>query len=117
MANTYAWDCKTVDVYPSHDSHSDVVYNVHWRMNATSDQTHEGDGEDVPYTASVYGAQGISTDDIENFIPFADLTESIVEGWTETAKGEDEVTALKSGLDAKIDAQINPTSETKTIGG
>ena len=47
MANTYTWDCKTVDVYPNHDSHSDVVYNVHWRLNAVSDQTHEVDGEDV----------------------------------------------------------------------
>ena len=26
MANTYTWDCKTVDTYPTHDSHSDVVY-------------------------------------------------------------------------------------------
>jgi hypothetical protein len=113
MANTYAWNCKTVDVYPTHDSHSDVVYVVHWRLNATSDQTHE----DVPYTASVYGTQGVSTDDIGNFIPFADLTESIVEGWTETAMGEDEVTALKSNLDANIVEQITPTTETKTIGG
>ena len=117
MANTYAWDCKTVDVYPTHDSHSDVVYIVHWRLIATSDQTHEVDGEDVPYTASVYGTQGISTDDIENFIPFADLTESIVEGWTETAMGEDEVQSLKDGLDANIVEQITPTTETKTIGG
>jgi len=38
MANTYTWDCKTVDVYPNHDGHSDVVYVVHWRLNAESDQ-------------------------------------------------------------------------------
>ena len=117
MANNYAWDCKTVDVYPTHDDHSDVVYNVHWRLTATSDQTHEVDGEDVPYTASVYGTQIISTDDIQNFIAFADLTESIVEGWVESAMGEDAVQAKKDALDANIDAQINPTSETKTIGG
>ena len=117
MANTYAWDCKTVDVYPTHDGHSDVVYIVHWRLNATSDQTHEVDGEDVPYTASVYGTQSISTDDIQNFIPFADLTESVVEGWVESAMGEDEVQALKDGLNSNIAEQINPTSETKTIGG
>ena len=30
MANTYTWDCKTVDVYPEFESNSDVVYNVHW---------------------------------------------------------------------------------------
>jgi hypothetical protein len=32
MSNTYTWDCKTVDVYPTHDGHSDVVYVVHWRL-------------------------------------------------------------------------------------
>ena len=74
MANTYAWDCRTVDVYPTHDSNSDVVYNVHWRLNATSDQTHEVDGEDVPYTASVYGTQNISTDDIEKFKAYSPKT-------------------------------------------
>ena len=117
MANTYAWNCKTVDVYPTHDSHSDVVYVVHWTITATSDQTHEVDGEDVPYTASVYSTQGISADDIENFIPFADLTNVIVTGWVETAMGEDEVTDMKSNLDANIVEQITPTTETKTIGG
>lgn len=117
MANTYAWDCRTVDVYPTHDSNSDVVYNVHWRLNATSDQTHEVDGEDVPYTASVYGTQNISTDDIENFIPFADLTNAVVTGWVETAMGADEVQAKKDALDSNIASQITPTSETKTIGG
>ena len=75
MANTYAWDCKTVDVYTTHDSHSDVVYNVHWRLTATSDQK---DSEDNFYVASSIGTQVISTNDIGNFIPFADLTESIV---------------------------------------
>ena len=47
---------------------------------------------------------------------FADLTGAIVEGWTETAMGEDEVQAMKDGLDSNIDEQITPTSETKTIG-
>jgi len=117
MANTYAWNCKTVDVYPTHDSHSDVVYVVHWRLTATSDQTHEVDGEDVPYTASVYGSEGVSTDDLSNFKPFADLTNAIVTGWVETAIGADEVASMKSGLDANIVEQITPTTETKTVGG
>tara|TARA_R110002110_G_scaffold52425_1_gene152642 strand:+ start:847 stop:1203 length:357 start_codon:yes stop_codon:yes gene_type:complete len=117
MANTYTWDqTPAVDVYPTEGEHSDVVYNIHWRLNATSSETHEVDGEQVPYVASVYGTQSITTDDISNFIPFADLTGAIVEGWTETAMGEDEVQAMKDGLDSNIDEQITPTSETKTIG-
>jgi len=77
MANTYSWNCRTVDCYPTFDEQSDVVYNVHWRLTATSDQV---DSNDNPYVASVYGTQAISTDDIENFIPFADLTLWIVTG-------------------------------------
>jgi hypothetical protein len=113
MANTYTWDCKTVDVYPNHDSHSDVVYNVHWRLSAESDQQ---DAEGNNYSASVYGTHSVNADDIANFIPFADLTNDTVTGWVTTGMGDDEVQSLKDGLDSNIDSQINPTSVTKTIG-
>jgi hypothetical protein len=113
MANTYTWDCKTVDTYPTHDSHSDVVYNVHWRLNAESDQQ-DADGNN--YSASVYGTHSVNADDIANFIPFADLTNDIVTGWVTAGLGDDEVANLKLGLDSNIDNQINPTSVTKTIG-
>ena len=113
MENTYTWDCKTVDCYPEHDSHSDVVYNVHWRLNAESDQQ---DAEGNNYSASVYGTHSVNADDISDFIPFADLTNEIVTGWVTTGMGDDEVANLKSGLDAKIADEITPTSITKTIG-
>ena len=117
MANTYTWDCKTVDVYPEHDNESDVVYNVHWRLNAVSDQTHEVNGEDVHYTATCYGTYSVNADDITNFVPFADLTNDLVTGWVTDGMGEDEVDNLKSGLDNDIDNQINPTSVTKQLEG
>ena len=113
MANTYTWDCKTVDVYPNHDSHSDVVYNVHWRLNAVSDQQ---DAEGNDYTASVYGTHSVNADDISNFVPFADLTNDLVTGWVTTSMGDDEVASLKSSLDDQIALLITPTSVTKTIG-
>jgi hypothetical protein len=112
MANSYAWNCKTLDCYKTKDSKSDVVYTVHWRLNATSDQK---DSEDNFYVASVYGAEPISTDDLSNFKPFADLTNAIVTGWVETAMGADTVASLKSGLDANIAEQITPTTETKLL--
>jgi len=113
MANSYAWNCKTVDVYPTYESESDVVYNVHWRLTATSDQD---DAEGNPYTASAYSTQTVSLEDIgTGFVPFDDLTESIVEGWTETAMGEDQVAELKTSLDQKISQQISPSSVTKTL--
>jgi hypothetical protein len=113
MANTYTWDCKTVDVYPEYENNSDVVYNVHWRLNAESDQQ---DSEGNNYTATVYGTQALTVDDIGSFIPFADLTNDTVTGWVTTGMGEDEVDNLKSGLDAQIALLITPTSVTKHIG-
>ena len=114
MAINYAWDVSTVDTYPTKDSNSDVVYNVHWRLTATDDANNDADGN--PQTSIVYGSQGLDTDSISSFTAFADLTSSDVQGWVEAALGADEVTALKASLDAHIAEKITPTSVTKTIG-
>ena len=110
--NTYSWDCKTVDCYPTFEDNTDVVYNVHWRINATSSQL---DKEDNPYTATVYGTQSLSVDDISDFIPFNDLDNATVSGWVEDVWGEDKVAEMKSGLDSQIADQINPKSVTLEV--
>ena len=114
MAINYAWDVSTVDTYPTKDSNSDVVHNVHWRLTATDDANNDADGN--PQTSTVYGSQGLDTDDISSFVAFADLDAAKVQGWVEAALGADEVTALKANLDAQIAEKITPTSVTKTIG-
>ena len=115
MANSYEWDCKTCDIYSEYEDEEDVVYVVHWRLTATSSETHEVDGEDVPYTASVYGTEPLTLGDLSDFVPFADLTNAITTGWVEDTMGEDRVQVLKDNLDNNISEQITPTSETKTI--
>ena len=114
MAIGYTWDVSTVDTYPTLDGNADVVYNVHWRLNAEDDANQDADGNN--WTASVYGTQSVDTADIADFTAFADLTSSDVQGWVEAAMGADAVQSLKDGLDAQIAAKINPTSVTKTIG-
>ena len=114
MAIGYTWNVSTVDTYPTLDGNADVVYNVHWRLNAEDDANQDADGNN--WTASVYGTQVLDTSDLSDFTAFADLTSSDVQGWVEAAMGEEAVTALKAGLDAQIEAKINPTSVTKTIG-
>ena len=114
MAIGYTWDVSTVDTYPTLDSNADVVYNVHWRLNAEDDANQDADGNN--WTATVYGSQAVDTSDLSSFTAFADLTSSDVQGWVEAAMGEEAVADLKAGLDAQIEAKINPTSVTKTIG-
>ena len=114
MAISYTWDVSTVDTYPTKDSKSDVVHNVHWRLTATDDTNKDSAGNN--WTADVYGSQSVDTSDLSSFTAFADLTASDVQGWVEAALGADEVTAMKAGLDASIAEKITPTSVTKTIG-
>ena len=114
MAIGYTWNVSTVDTYPTLESNADVVYNVHWRLTAEDDANQDADGNN--WTATSYGTQSVDTSDLSSFIAFADLTSSDVQDWVEAAMGEEAVQNLKEGLDAQIEAKINPTSVTKTIG-
>ena len=114
MAIGYTWNVSTVDTYPTLDGNADVVYNVHWRLTAEDDANQDADGNN--WTATSYGTQSVDTSDLSSFTAFADLTSSDVQGWVEAAMGSDAVQSLKDGLDAQIEAKINPTSVTKTIG-
>ena len=114
MAISYAWDVKTVDTYPTKDSKSDVVYNVHWRLTATDDTNNDAEGNSL--TATVYGSQGLDTSDLSSFTAFADLTASDVQGWVETALTADTVNDMKDSLDSTIEELVTPTSVQKVIG-
>ena len=109
MAITYTWDCKTVDTYPTKDSKSDVIFNVHWRLNAEDDTEDKNSG-------TIYGVESINTDDLSTFTAFADLKESDIIGWVESGLGEARVKDLKTALDDQIAEKITPTVVTKTIG-
>ena len=114
MAILYAWDVKTVDTYPTKDSKSDVVYNVHWRLTATDDTNNDAEGNSL--TATVYGSQALDTSDLSSFTEFADLTASDVQGWVEAALTADTVNDMKDSLDSTIEKLVTPTSVQKTIG-
>ena len=114
MAISYEWDVKTVDTYPTKDSKSDVVYNVHWRLTATDDTNNDAEGNSL--TAILYGSQALDTSDLSSFTAFADLTASNVQGWVEAALTADTVNDMKDSLDSTIEELVTPTSVQKTIG-
>ena len=112
MATTYTWDCKTVDVYPTNQDQTDVVYNVHWIVTGTSDTL---DADDVAYASTSIGTQSLDITDLSDFSAFADLTNASVTAWVKEAMGADQVTSLETGIDAAITALITPPSVTMTI--
>jgi hypothetical protein len=111
MAIGYTWDVSTCDTYPTKDSKSDVVYNVHWRLTATDDTNKDGNN----WTATRYGSQNVDTSDLSSFIEWSSLKASDVQGWVETALTADTVTAMKTALDAEIAEKVTPTSVTKVL--
>jgi len=104
---TYTWNNKTVDTYPDLDGNADVIFNVHWRLTGEDENGNVG---------SVYGTQSLDTTDLSSFTAFADITEEQINGWIETAMGEDRVAELKANIDAQIEEKINPTVVRKQIG-
>jgi len=110
MANTYTWDCKTVDTYPTHTddnsvTQSDVVYNVHWKVT----------GDDGTNNATNIGTQTLEVSDISSFTSFDSIAHSDVVGWVQAALGTERVSELESSLDATLVEMATPTSVTRII--
>jgi len=110
---TYDWNCKTVDVHPQEEGETNVVYNVHWIVTGKSDKL---DSNLVPYSATNIGTQVVPLSEGGTFIPFEDLTNEIVVGWTKEAMGEDQVASIESSIASQIEDQMHPKSVTLTIG-
>ena len=110
MANTYSWTINKLDVHPTEESLSDVVYNVHWSYTVTSDQK---DKEDKPYSITSIGTQYVGAPDPDSYIAFDSLKESDVIDWLEAS--DLDIDQLKTGLDSQISELINPTSVAKDV--
>lgn len=110
MPNTYSWAINALDTYPTQNSLTDVVYNIHWELTATSDQTDAGGNA---YTANSIGTQAVATPDSNDFTAFEDLTQADIEGWLEAS--DLDVDGIKASLDARITEAITPTSVTKEV--
>lgn len=114
MAINYTWDVSIVDTFPTHNSQTDVIHQVHWKLTATDDVNNDSDGN--PQTAFVAEKQPLDTSDLSSFTAFASVTTSDVQGWVETALGADAIAELKTSLDMQIAEKVTPTSVQKTIG-
>ena len=103
----YDWNCKTVDARPLEDGEIDVVYNVHWIVTGISDEL-KPDGS--AYSATSIGTQNVPWNPEGAFIPFEDLTNEIVVGWTQTAMGPVKMATFESNIAEQIELLINPVS-------
>ena len=103
----YDWNCKTVDAYPQDGAYTDLVYNVHYIVSGI---------DEAGNAATNIGTQSLDVSDVTEFIPFEDLTNEIVVGWTKSALGEEQVSSIETSIASQIEQIIKPTTVTLTIG-
>lgn len=99
MSVTNTWVVEQMDCYPTYENQTDVVFIVHWRVNAT----------DGTYTATSYGTVGVTYKSGEPYTPYADLTQAQVVGWVQSALGADDVARVEASLAADIAGQVSPS--------
>lgn len=102
---TYKWSILAIEVVPQEDNVSDVVAVVKWRL----------DGEDGEYTGSSSGVVNLSPyQPGQPFIPYEDLTEDVVLGWTLDALGPT-VPVYESIVAGQISDKMRPPVEPRPL--
>lgn len=97
MTTIYTWKVESMTVAASEDSLNDVVKSIHWEAFAYNNQ----------YVVRRYGEFQLSSPNPEEFIPFAELTPTIVQGWLIPALGADVQADMDDELAAKASPQIS----------
>ena len=65
-------------------------------------------GVDGEYTSSISDSARFSTENVDNFTPYEDLTNDIVIGWVKSMLGPDTVANYEESIQGQIDSQITP---------
>ena len=87
------WKIVQLDYTVSLDSKTNVVTNVHWDC---TDKDADGNA------GRTYGAQGIPTDDLSDFIAYDDITEATAIAWLKEALGADAVSENEATVASQI---------------
>ena len=98
---TYNWNFNPLECYPTESGQTDVVFNVHWQLYASTGS----------YGASSYGVQSVGLSESGSFTPFEELTKDQVYGWVTSsmnAYNTASVDNMYASLERQIENQINP---------
>jgi len=98
MELIYNWNFNPLESYPTSSGQTDVVFLVHWQVNA----------ETGSYSSRIIGTQPVQYTSESVFIPFNELTFDTVYGWVTSSMGEEQYNNLTASLIQNIETQINP---------
>jgi|TARA_R100001530_G_scaffold42218_1_gene32166 hypothetical protein len=123
---------NTIDRAISNNDLDDVCTTIHYifykqkEKTAAVEEVLYADGDEIPdgkvvgdakikaapatyYSASSIGTVSLDTPDADDFIAYADVTESKAKEWCEDKIGADRLKEIEASLDAQIAEQETPT--------
>lgn len=104
MTITYQWNISELECIVAHNGLSNVVSNVHWRLDGTDEAGH---------TSGVYGVTSLeSPSDPDRFTAYEGLTKDQVIDWV-VAAIPDTIAAYKVKIEGDIATLASPPVITK----
>lgn len=77
MSIIFTLTITELELYPTFENYQNVVFRIHWKYEGVLST---GSVEHKDY---VTGVESIHTDNLQNFVPFEQLTEEMVKSWIE----------------------------------
>jgi hypothetical protein len=104
---TITWKVTNLDCYPKYDQETDVVFTVHWDCLGNI-VVATGSLSGSVYNSRLYGTTGVQYHSSSTFIPYDQLTENVVLGWTFDSMGTGSKANIQKGAVSSLYTQINP---------
>ena len=104
---TITWKVTNLDCYPKYDMETDVVFTVHWDCLGNI-VVATGSLSGSVYNSRLYGTTGVQYHSGSSFIPYDQLTENVVLGWTFDSMGTGSKANIEAGAISSLYNQINP---------
>jgi len=104
MATTYTLVFEQFKVLNQYETMTDVIREVHWRLNAITDDVE-------PIEVTTYGSAILDYPEVGTFVSRASVTPAIVKTWLESIvdeHGNNLIQSAKDGLDAQIAKLVAP---------
>jgi hypothetical protein len=99
---TYSWNCESVEVFPENEGNENVVYAIHWSLNAFDSEN--------DLSAKVFGVEIIDYLNHSNFIDFEDLDNETVISWLSESMTPDKMYAIELNAANQILEKQTPSS-------
>jgi len=102
MSNTYTWSVTSMSTLPNVPNQPNYVVLVNGQLTGSN-------GATPPVTASIGYNVALTVEDTNpDFIPYNQLTESVVLGWVQAVLTPQGVSNLEANVDGQINSIVNP---------